>query len=68
VSLDPLGESTVEEWVVVWFPPDARDRTRRFTEESKARAFAATPDIAEWNPLLDHRITTTIVVSELVPL
>lgn len=60
--------STADEWVVVWFPPDAAQREKRFKDEDKARRFAAEDDVAEWAPLLDHRITTTTVVSELVPL
>jgi hypothetical protein len=60
--------TTVEEWVVVWFPPDAPERSRRFTVEDKARTFAVSEDVAVYAPLLDHRITTTVVVSELVPL
>lgn len=68
----PLGPpetvTVKEQWVVVWFPPTAPQREKRFTEEDKAREFAADPDVAEWAPLLDHRITTTTVESQLVPL
>lgn len=61
------GATVVEEWVVLWFPPEG-DRDKRFTDEAKARRFARREDVAEWNPLLDHRVTTTTVKSEFVPL
>lgn len=62
------GVTVTEKWVVVWFPPDAPERERRFDTERAARRFAASADVAVWNPLLDHRITTSWIVSELVPL
>ena len=66
----PEHITKTEEWVVVWFPPEG-DHRKTFTgtdAEDKARQFARTDDVSEWNPLLDHRIVTTMVVSELVPL
>lgn len=76
------GTTEVEEWVVTWFPPDQPDRSRAFTgerAEEKARAFAARNepfrdpyradyDVAQWNPLLEHRVTIMMVTSEIVPL
>lgn len=58
---------TIEEWVIVWFPPEA-DRSRKFRREQAARDFAATEEVAQWHPLMEHRRTTTSVESELVPL
>lgn len=60
--------TVTDRWVVVWFPPDAPERERSFDTEDAARRFAAKDDIAAWAPLLDHRITTTMLVSECAPL
>ena len=54
-----------EKWVIVWFPPSG-DCRRNFSTEAKARTFAATEDVADWNPLMEHIIVTT--QSELIPL
>ena len=69
----PLGQLTegateTEEWVVIWFPPNRPDKARAFETEEKARAFAATEDVADWCPLLEHRVVTMLVVTELIPL
>lgn len=61
------GTTEVEEYVVVWFPPEG-DRAKAFATEARARKFAASEDVTEWNPLLEHRITIHTVVSELLPL
>lgn len=61
-----LGDDVESNYVVLWFPPEG-DRARTFgANEAKARAFAATEDIAKWNPLMVHRITIT--TEELLPL
>lgn len=57
-----------DEWVVVWFPPGEPTREKRFGDEARARMFAVREDIADWAPLLEHRVTTTSVVAELIPL
>lgn len=67
INEPPDSYSEVEEWVVLWFPPD-RDREWKTNDEAKARRKAAKDGVAQWNPLLEHRITTTVVVSELVAL
>lgn len=55
-----------EEWIIIWFPPSG-DRKKVFRTEAEAREFAATDEEAsDWNPLLEHRVTT--VVSEILPL
>lgn len=56
-----------EDWVILWFPPDA-DRNRKFRSEESARAFAATEEVASWNPLMELRRVTTIVETTMVPL
>lgn len=66
-------EGMTSEYVVLWFHPDG-DKTKTFREtdrahadpERRARAYAAKDDVAEWNPLLIHRIT--LVTEEILPL
>jgi hypothetical protein len=67
-ALPDEGSTTVEEWVVAWFPPDVEQRRKRFTDEAKARSFAAEEPASKWHPLLEHRLTTTVIVAEFVPL
>lgn len=57
-----------EEWVVIWFPPEVKEKVRKFRHESSARAFAATEEVASWAPLLEHRQTRTETLSWLISL
>lgn len=63
----PLTEEGItERWMVLWFPPDAAERQRTFATVDAARNFARSEDVADWNPLIEHQITT--VITELVPI
>jgi hypothetical protein len=66
------GTTVREEWVVVWFPPDTPVRRKAYTggsnAEGRARRFATREDVAGWHPLLEHRVVTTDVVTEIVSL
>lgn len=64
------GEIEFHSWKVVWFAPDG-DKAKTFTgdnAEARARKFAEKEWVADWNPLLEHVMVTTITVSELLPL
>lgn len=55
-----MTEGRVERWLIVWFPPDAPLRERKFTTEEAARDFALNSDEVEgWNPIMVHRVTET---------
>lgn len=60
---NPLEDRVVEEWLVVWFPPDKERDQRNFTTAEQAQKYAAKQD---WNPLIVHRTTT--IVNRIVPL
>lgn len=62
-----MATKTSEAWVIAWFPPEA-DRTRSFRSEQAAREFAATEEVATWNPLMEHQHVTTRVVTTIIPL
>ena len=63
-----MDETTVDEWVIVWFPPNEAQCLRKFRTETAARSFAAGKAVAYWNPLMEHRRITMSVESKLVPL
>jgi len=60
-----------DEFIVLWFPPDA-DRERKFKTEEAARNFIDTHEdknarmVKDWNPILTIR--TTIVNETEIPL
>lgn len=58
-----------EEWVVVWFPPDFPQRRKSCKTEEEAQVYAATNEnAAQWNPLIEHKVTTISEISRYVPL
>ena len=54
-----------ERWIVLWFSPN-EDGRRVFVSEARARAFARSYDIEDWNPILERQTVTT--VSEVMKL
>lgn len=54
-------------YVILWFPPDG-DKRKAFTDEGRAREFAANNEVANWHPLMERLTVTTITETELIPL
>ena len=59
------NDGTSERYEVLVFAPEG-DVLKKFATEDKAQRYAARPEVAQWNPLLNHVITMT--VTELLPL
>ena len=60
-----MFDTITERWTIIWFAPDG-DHRKKFTDETKARKFAASEDVVDWNPLMEHEIAT--VKTEVISL
>ena len=67
MSANANEDGVYEEWILTWFAPDG-DKQYRTPDEDKARKKATREGVAEWNPLLEHRITRVTVETMLVTL
>jgi hypothetical protein len=56
------------QYVIVWFPPEAAERTRTFKTRACAEKFAASEGVAEWHPLMLERHTRILPLpAKIIP-